>query len=179
MCTKGIKLVVVGDGAVGKTCLLLSYAQNRPPATDEYIPTIFENYVVCLTAGDDIIELSLWDTAGQEEYDRLRPLSYGNADVVLLCFSVDNPTSFENVTSRWSPELRHYIPNVPTVLVGTKKDRRNAYDTTGRFVKPEEALNLAKTLKAKDYVECSAITGENLKQVFDTAVKTVLFSACK
>jgi len=60
MATRSMKLVVVGDGAVGKTCLLISYANNRFPV--EYVPTVFDNYVVNLTAGDDTIELGLWDT---------------------------------------------------------------------------------------------------------------------
>ena len=60
MTTHGVKLVVVGDGAVGKTCLLISYADNRFPK--EYVPTVFDNYVVTITAGDDIVELGLWDT---------------------------------------------------------------------------------------------------------------------
>jgi len=65
---KNSKLVVIGDGAVGKTCLLISYAKKEFPK--DYIPTVFDNYVVNLTANQQNIELGLWDTAGQEEYDR-------------------------------------------------------------------------------------------------------------
>jgi len=82
--TKSIKLVVVGDGAVGKTCLLISYANGKFP--EDYVPTVFDNYVVTLHINEDPVELGLWDTAGQEEYDRLRPLSYANTDVFLMCF---------------------------------------------------------------------------------------------
>ena len=71
------------------------------------------------------VELALWDTAGQEDYDRLRPLSYPDTDVILLCFAVDNPDSFENVREKWIPEVNHFCHNVPVVLVGTKKDLRN------------------------------------------------------
>jgi len=106
--TGQIKLVVVGDGAVGKTCLLISYANKRFP--EEYVPTVFDNYVVNLTAGDQKIELGLWDTAGQEEYDRLRPLSYANASVFLVCYSVVSPVSYENITAKWYPELMHFLP---------------------------------------------------------------------
>eukprot|EP01089_Gocevia_fonbrunei_P013816 TRINITY_DN362_c0_g2_i1.p1 TRINITY_DN362_c0_g2~~TRINITY_DN362_c0_g2_i1.p1 ORF type:complete len:196 (+),score=53.36 TRINITY_DN362_c0_g2_i1:88-675(+) len=180
MTTKGMKLVVVGDGAVGKTCLLISYANNRFP--EEYVPTVFDNYVVNLTAGDDTIELGLWDTAGQEEYDRLRPLSYANANVFLICFSVVNPTSYENVTSKWYPEVQHFCPNIPIILVGTKYDLRSDEKTISKLkeggqsaISLEQGEDLAKKLKAVKFIECSAFTGHNLKLVFDEAVKAVLF----
>jgi len=184
MTTKAIKLVVVGDGAVGKTCLLISYANNRFP--EEYVPTVFDNYVVNLTAGDDTIELGLRDTAGQEEYDRLRPLSYANANVFLICFSVVSPVSFENVSSKWFPEVQHYQPQTPKLLIGTKSDLREDSGTLDKLkqqgqaaVSGGQAEELAKKLKAVKYLECSAYTGSNLKGVFDEAVKTVLFGPRK
>merc|ERR1712232_289129 len=181
MSSKGIKLVVIGDGAVGKTCLLISYANNRFP--EDYIPTVFDNYVVNLTAGEQTIELGLWDTAGQEEYDRLRPLSYANANVFLVCFSVTNPVSFENVTSKWHPEVVHFCPSVPQILVGTKLDLRADAGTLDKLkslgqqpIPADQGHELAKKIKAIKYLECSAKTGENLKTVFDEAVKAVLFA---
>mmetsp|Transcript_18455 Transcript_18455/g.46936 ORF Transcript_18455/g.46936 Transcript_18455/m.46936 type:complete len:192 (-) Transcript_18455:152-727(-) len=181
MATRGIKLVVIGDGAVGKTCLLISYANNRFP--EDYIPTVFDNYVVNLTAGDQTIELGLWDTAGQEEYDRLRPLSYANANVFLVCFSIVNPVSFENVSSKWYPEVVHFCPDVPQILVGTKTDLRHDDATLEKLrsqgqqpIALDQANDLAKKIKAVKYLECSAKTGNNLKTVFDEAVKAVLFA---
>uniref|UniRef100_A0A4W3GUG8 Uncharacterized protein n=1 Tax=Callorhinchus milii TaxID=7868 RepID=A0A4W3GUG8_CALMI len=73
----------------------------------------------------DGVELALWDTAGQEDYDRLRPLSYPDTDVILMCFSIDNPDSLENIPEKWTPEVKHFCPNVPIILVGNKKDLRN------------------------------------------------------
>ncbi len=69
------------------------------------------------------VELALWDTAGQEDYDRLRPLSYPDTDVILMCFSIDSPDSLENIPEKWTPEVRHFCPNVPIILVGNKKVR--------------------------------------------------------
>jgi len=178
--TKSIKLVVVGDGAVGKTCLLISYANNKFP--EDYVPTVFDNYVVTLHINDDPVELGLWDTAGQEEYDRLRPLSYANTDVFLMCFSVVSPTSYENVLSKWFPEVVHFSPNIPKLLVGTKTDLRNDSGTVDKLrlqnqqvVTYEQGNALASKVRALKYIECSAKTGENLKTVFDEAVKAVLF----
>jgi len=159
---------------------LISYANNRFP--EDYIPTVFDNYVVNITAGDQNIELGLWDTAGQEEYDRLRPLSYANANVFLICFSVVNPTSCENVQSKWYPEVVHFCPDVPQILVGTKIDLRSdegvieKLKSSGQHpITTEQGESLAKKIKAIKYLECSAKTGQNLKNVFDEAVKSVLF----
>ncbi|CAH8449949.1 unnamed protein product [Schistosoma intercalatum] len=97
------KLVVVGDGACGKTCLLTVFCKGEFPSL--YVPTIFESFVSEMQINNKRVELNLWDTAGQEDYDRLRPLSYPDTNVVVLCFSVDNPDSLENISTKWMPEV--------------------------------------------------------------------------
>lgn len=174
-----VKLVAVGDGAVGKTSLLITFATDKFPP--KYVPTVFENHTKQMKRekdGSNVI-LQLWDTAGQEDYDRLRPLSYPGADVVLLCFSTVNRSSFDSVKEKWHPEVAHYVPEALTLLVGTKIDLREAGepDPATKELDPvskEEGAEMRKSIKASKYLEVSAKTRLNLDDVFNTAVELVL-----
>ena len=166
------KLVIVGDGAVGKTTLLIRYTTNYMPG--EYIPTIFDNYSSRVLIDSHVVNLSLWDTAGQEDYDRLRPLSYPQTDVFLICYSIDSRSSFQNVKLKWVPEIRLYCPNTPIILVGTKIDLRETNLRTNQ-VESKDALEVAKHLKLQNYLECSSLTGDGVQELFNAAVRAVLF----
>ncbi|KAJ8106466.1 hypothetical protein OPT61_g9519 [Boeremia exigua] len=173
------RCVVVGDGAVGKTCLLISYTTNKFPS--EYVPTVFDNYAVTVMIGDEPYTLGLFDTAGQEDYDRLRPLSYPQTDVFLVCFSVTSPASFENVREKWFPEVHHHCPGVPCLIVGTQVDLREDNAVKDKLskqrmapVKREDGERMARELGAVKYVECSALTQYKLKDVFDEAIVAAL-----
>jgi len=173
------KLVIVGDGACGKTCLLIVFSKDQFP--EVYVPTVFENYVADIEVDGKQVELALWDTAGQEDYDRLRPLSYPDTDVILMCFSVDSPDSLENIPEKWTPEVKHFCPNVPIILVGNKKDLRNDPTTINELkkmkqepVKPQDGRSMAEKINAFAYLECSAKSKEGVREVFENATRAAL-----
>ena len=173
------KLVIVGDGACGKTCLLIVFSKDQFP--EVYVPTVFENYVADIEVDGKQVELALWDTAGQEDYDRLRPLSYPDTDVILMCFSIDAPDSLDNIPEKWTPEVKHFCPNVPIILVGNKKDIRNDEAIRRELsrmkqepVKPEQGKVMSDTIGAFAYLECSAKTKEGVREVFEMATRAAL-----
>jgi len=184
-----IKCVVVGDGAVGKTCMLMAYTTNTFPK--EYVPTVFENYEATVQVDGLPTSLSLFDTAGQEAYDRMRPLSYDLTNVFLVCFAVNSQISFNNVENKWIPELKHHAPGVPFLIIGTKSDMRNepkekeaassedlatAVSTERKpepagMVSVSSAKEMEKKLNAAGYLECSAMEQESLQKVFNEAIR--------
>jgi len=179
MATIRKKLVIVGDGACGKTCLLIVFSKDEFP--EVYVPTVFENYVADIEVDHKNVELALWDTAGQEDYDRLRPLSYPDTDVILMCFSIDSPDSLENIPEKWVPEVRHFCPSVPIVLVGNKMDLRQDEYTIRELqrskqspVSHSEGEQMASRIGAKSYIECSALTKEGIREVFEQATRAAL-----
>ena len=118
---------------------------------------MFENYVHDVFVDNTHLELSLWDTAGQEEFDRLRSLSYDDTDAIMLCFSVDSPTSLENVESKWVGEiLENCKEGVDIVLVALKCDLRpaNGEEEEGepKMLTYHQGLDVAKRIQALRYL---------------------------
>ncbi|KAK5814821.1 P-loop containing nucleoside triphosphate hydrolase protein [Linnemannia elongata] len=215
------KLVIVGDGACGKTCLLIVFSKgtfpevspslpqlstlqdiSTTPSIDSprrkkatftghmqstiYVPTVFENYVTDVEVDGKHVELALWDTAGQEDYDRLRPLSYPDSHVILICFAIDSPDSLENVQEKWFSEVQHFCGGLPILLVACKKDLRYDQRTIEELrrnnqapVSPERGTEIARHIKARDYLECSAKTGEGVREVFESATRASLLAKPK
>uniref|UniRef100_A0A2K5ICP6 Ras-related C3 botulinum toxin substrate 1 n=1 Tax=Colobus angolensis palliatus TaxID=336983 RepID=A0A2K5ICP6_COLAP len=145
---------MVGDRAVGKTCLLISYTINA----GEYIPIVSDNYSANVVVDGKPVNMGLWDTAGQDDYDRLL--------VFLICFSLVSPASFENVRAKWYPEVRHHCPNTPIILKLKEKKLTPVTYLQG--------LAMAKEIGAAKYLECLVLTQRGLKTVFDKAIRAVL-----
>jgi small GTP-binding protein len=131
---------------------------------------------------DQQINLQLWDTAGQEDYKKLRPLSYPQTDVFVLCFSLVAPTSFENINSFRVPEVQDHCPMTPYSLVGMKSYLRDDFHRSPEEYRAQgmEAISsdqgeaLRKDIGAHAYIECSSKLQKNLKEVFEAAIRVVL-----
>lgn len=163
-----LKLVAIGDGAVGKTCLLVVYATGNFPT--DYVPTIFENYKAKVKVNNIEREILLWDTAGQEELLNIRVLSYPNTHIYLMCFAVVDKPSLQNLKDKWIPEITETIKKKPTfILVGLKTDLRDTNEPE-QCISKEEGEAMAQQLGAKAYVECSSLKNSGVKEVFDTAI---------
>ncbi|KAJ9127867.1 hypothetical protein QFC24_000151 [Naganishia onofrii] len=156
----------------------------RFPARQEYVPTVFENLCKLTPSPLDptkTVELALWDTAGQEDFDRIRPLSYAGVDVVLIVFAVNYRTSLDNVVDKWAPEISHFTPSTPLLLIGTKIDLRASPTELGLLraqgtspITASEGDQVAKEIGARGYLECSALTGEGVQEVFREALRICL-----
>ncbi|KAF6233642.1 hypothetical protein HO173_008199 [Letharia columbiana] len=177
------KLVLLGDGACGKTSLLNVFTRGYFPTV--YEPTVFENYVHDIFVDNVHIELSLWDTAGQEEFDRLRSLSYDDTHTIMLCFSVDSKDSLENVESKWVGEIAENCQGVKLVLVALKCDLRerggDEEEETGArsggekvMIDYKQGLEVAKRIQALRYLECSAKRNRGVNEAFTEAARVAL-----
>ena len=181
------KIVILGDGACGKTSLLNVFTRGYFPKV--YEPTVFENYIHDIFIDGKQIQLSLWDTAGQEEFDKLRSLSYSDTHCIILCFSIDSHDSLENVKNKWVGEILEHCEGVKLILVALKADLRqsdnqiddsmgtSAYNNDGqlkKLVSYEEGVAMAKQIGALRYLECSAMKNRGVKEVFTEAARISL-----
>ncbi|XP_065169841.1 rho-related protein racB-like [Atheta coriaria] len=160
-----IRITVVGDGHTGKTCLLIGYKDKV--YNDVYIPTVFDSYSMNIPINNKNYRLILQDTAGQEDYDNLRPLGYPQTDVFIICYAIDRKDSYQNVEFKWAKEVRHYLKKCKIILVGTKCDMRDSIANSLNF---QDGLNMAEKIRADDFIECSAKEMYNVDQVFSMAM---------
>jgi len=145
------------------------------------VPTVFDNASETQFVEGAPTSVSFWDTAGESDYDRLRPLSYPQTDVFLLCFALDGDESRANVESKWLPELKHHAAGVPVVVAATKADlissRRRRTDAQLRV---DDDRNAGGDLVVDDdsvygYFECSALEEFGVNEVFDHTLRVGLW----
>jgi len=166
-----VKCVVVGDGAVGKTALIITFVNGSFPA--DYLPTVADKFQRNVSVDGGLYSLSIWDTAGQEGYTRLRSLSYAETDVFLVCYSSVSMPSFQNVREKWMDELKHYQPDVPCILVATKIDLRDGDPQykDKELIGTEMGTAMAHNLKMSKYMEVSAKSNTGIEPLFYDVVR--------
>ena len=164
-----IKVVVAGDSDVGKVHLLTIL--KGEPYPERYVPTIFDNYMQEVKYYGKKQVLNIWDTPGQDEFDRTRPLSYQDADVILLCFGLNNRKSFNNAMEHWASEIDYYCKESKVILIGTNLDlRTNSNDS----VTDAEALEFCKRKNYVGYIATSAKEGIGMSQIFPKVIECAL-----
>jgi len=159
------KLIVIGDSGVGKSCLTNKATKNI--FEENYNATIgFEFFTFNIKLGEKIIKLQIWDTCGQELYRSLITNFYRNSSLAIIVYTVTDRQSFDNI-DLWYKELRtHSNPNVKVFLIGNKIDLDDQ-----RKVKTEEGQRYAEQYKLNKFVETSAKSGFNAKNIFIEAAK--------
>merc|ERR1712055_742234 len=176
--SKVLKVVIIGDGAVGKTALLVRYRDGKFPT--DYIPTVFEMHSKNVEVDGEPFELRLWDTAGQEAYEELRKQAYIGADVIVICFCLVNRDSFVNVTGQWQKDYAKEATarNAKVVLVGCKQDLvedanelKKLKEKNQEPVTEEEMATVARKITAASHMRCSALTGVGVNEVFEGVVR--------
>src|SRR3990167_4320611 len=178
-----IKVVPVGDGAVGKTAynfhihyhdsILKNFHSIHAAFGGEYPESLLrvaDNWQGSYISNNLQCSLSVCDTSGADGHARIRAMSYPNTDVFLVLFSVVDGISFINVKQKWIPEIRKALPFASALLVGTKNDLR---DTGKREVSQERAKDLVSELGLLGYVECSAKYGTGVREVLDAVLRHV------
>lgn len=166
-----LKIVLVGAEAVGKTSLLIRFHQNSFPGL--YVPTVFDSYWKEMSVDGNEYGLLLWDNSGNDDYIRLRPLSYPQTDVFLVCFDINNRDSFTKLQTTWLPEVKRYQNGTPIIIVGNKMDIRSESqleNAANDFVLHVEGVRLA-LREGAIYCETSAKENRGVKEVFQTAVR--------
>ena len=163
-----LKVMVIGDGTIGKTSLLVTYSTGSFPI-EESISTVVENYNTTCNFNDRVIQLNLWDIVRQEGYDTLRTMKYPQTDIFVLCFSISEQQSLANAKGKWMAKIREHYPETPVILVGTKLDMRE--ETPEKCINYETGRMVAEEIGAKCYVECCAKTNLGVKDVFVEVIK--------
>jgi small GTP-binding protein len=176
-----ISIAFVGDCGVGKTSLITSYTGSTFPSS--YRPTVLDNYSAYVNVGSDVVTLHIYDTSGNfnSEFTQFRSIIYPNIDAVVLCYSIISPSSFANVKFQWNDEVRRYVNgNIPKILVATHSDLLNPYSIRklrSEGIEPvddSKAVSMCSELEFSKFFKCSSITQENLKNVFDEAIRMVI-----
>jgi small GTP-binding protein len=170
------KLALLGDSAVGKTSLINQYIHHK--FNRDYHPSLGVNIVIKemdIEEKNAHIKIILWDIAGQEKYDLSRKAFFQGCSGALFVYDITRPATFKSVKSKWLKDLKEYGNNkAKFLLIGNKNDL-----TDRKAVTTEQGQRLAEKIKASEFVETSAQSGENVEKAFKTLALNVIESKNK
>ena len=188
MKKRSIKILLLGDPSVGKTSLQIRFEDGYFPL--EYIPTVFNSYSAELVVENITFRIVIFDTNGNEDYDRIRHLSYPGTDVVLLCFSLVSRETFYHIKTKWIKEIRQYQPNSHCILVGLKsdlkrdfalnQDQMNSNEAESNEIKDQTPISTSEIEQMKDdinadyFFECSSLADIKVTEIFETACEIMI-----
>lgn len=188
MKKKSIKILLLGDPSVGKTSLKIRFESGEFPL--QYIPTVFNSYADELVVENISFQILIFDTNGNEDYDRIRHLSYLGTDVALLCFSLVSRETFYHIKTKWIKEIRQYQPKSHCILVGLKSDLKrdfalnqdqlNSNGEASNEIKDLTPISTSEIEQMKDdinadyFFESSSLAGIKVTEIFETACKIMI-----
>uniref|UniRef100_A0A0B7AYI3 Uncharacterized protein n=1 Tax=Arion vulgaris TaxID=1028688 RepID=A0A0B7AYI3_9EUPU len=174
-----LKCVVVGDGSVGKTSMLMGYATNRYPT--QHVPSVFDNYAGSLKFAGKKIQMQIIDAVEGTENPKFRQSLYSGTHIFVICFSVVKPASLRHVEEVWLPEIRSFTPGIPFILVGAQADLRSVdiirdmlASSGQRPITTAEGAMLARRVGATCYIETSPEVEKNVRKLINSAIASVL-----
>ncbi|TET60309.1 MAG: GTP-binding protein [Promethearchaeota archaeon] len=168
------KIIVIGDPAVGKTSLLTNFCGDK--FNYEYIPTVGVNITKePITTKDDMgkditVNLMIWDIAGQPQFYMLHRPYFNGADGMMLVYDITRSSSFSNINNWWSTSIKYGLSAIPRILIGNKIDLKD-----DRKIILPMAEHLSEKINAP-FFETSAVTGENVKLIFQKIADLALSS---
>ena len=187
------KIVVIGDMFCGKSSLISAYCRDKFSA-DLYVPTILNSCLADARIFGRRVDLAIVEISGRRDYARLRQCAYHKTDAIILCYATDNSDTLESILTYWLPELQHFAPRAPRILVGTKNDRRDdrihearqLTDTTSeeqnvqrqalleKLVSKARVVEAGEMVKAHASLVCSALYRDRTRDVFEKAAEVAL-----
>ncbi|CAF2111794.1 unnamed protein product [Brassica napus] len=168
-----VKLVLLGDSGVGKSCIVLQFVRGQFDATSKVtVGASFLSQTITLQ-DSTTVKFEIWDTAGQERYSALAPLYYRGAGVAVIVYDITSPESFKKA-QYWVKELqKHGSPDIVMALVGNKADLHEK-----REVPSEDGMELAEK-NGMFFIETSAKTADNINELFETLFFLFVLATCK
>ncbi|KAL7024967.1 hypothetical protein ACKWTF_013279 [Chironomus riparius] len=165
-----VKIAVVGDSVVGKTCLIYRYCHDIFLEQDNSLNIDKEETEVTIDGTNYTINLV--EPKTDEDANRYRPFYYKNSKVIILCFGIEDRLSFENISNKWIPDLKHLsCKPISFILVATKIDLRDDSNSSEAFIKTAEGEGLAKKIGARRFIECSAMSNVGVKDAIEEALR--------